>query len=312
MKLDHIIGNEHVKEYMKQAAAHNKVSHAYIIEGEKGSGKKLIAESFVSLLGVGIPDVIRVTHQKPNIISVDEVREQIVNTIEIKPYKYDYKIYLIDEAEKMGLQAQNAILKTVEEPPPYGILFFLTTSRGALLDTIISRCVTLQTKPVHDRDLIRFLADTCQISEEEARFAAGYAMGNIGKAKQVVNSESFQEMKEDVWSVLRGMDERSVYEIIGEIKKLGKYKDQLDEFMDLIMLWYRDLLLVISGLSSRIVLSGEYEHLLRQSRKISSLSVNMVFDRIQLMRKRHKANVNFEASLELMFVQMNKDFYEKF
>ena len=74
MGLDQIIGNERVKEYIRQAVAHKKVSHAYIIEGEKGSGKKLITDAFISLLGVDAPDVIRVTHEKPNIISVDEIR----------------------------------------------------------------------------------------------------------------------------------------------------------------------------------------------------------------------------------------------
>ncbi len=310
MELDHIIGNDQVKDYIIQAVAHNKVSHAYIIEGEKGSGKKLIADAFVSLLGTGSPDVIRVTHQKPNIITVDEVREQIVNTVDIKPYKYDHKIYIIDEAEKMGLPAQNAILKTVEEPPAYGILFFLTSARGALLDTIISRCVTLQTRPVADADLMNYLIHSCYMSEEEARFITGYAMGNIGKAKMAADSESFREMRENLFSLLRDLDELTLYETVLRVKKLTAYKDQLDDLLDLVMLWYRDLLLVMSELASSLVLTGEYAGLQRQSGKISPLSVNLVFERIQEMRKRFKANVNFDASLEMLFIQMNRDFYD--
>ena len=311
MGLDQIIGNERVKEYIRQAVSHKKVSHAYIIEGEKGSGKKLITDAFVSLLNVDLPDVIRVTHEKPNIISVDEIRDQVVNTIDIKPYKYNYKVYIIDEAEKMGIQAQNAILKTVEEPPSYGILFLLTSSKGALLDTITSRCVCLQTRPVPDIELEAYLRTTCQLSREEARFAAGYAMGNIGKAKSAAVSDSFQEMKEEIVSVLRLLDESSLYQLSEFVKKLGKYKDRLHELMDITMLWYRDLLMIMSGLPEQIVLKNEYEYLYRQSQKISPLSVNLAFDRIQLMRSRFKANVNYEASLEMMFIQLRGDFFDR-
>ena len=308
MGLDNIIGNERIKEYIRQAVSHKKVSHAYIIEGEKGSGKKLITDAFVSLLGVDAPDIIRVTHEKPNNISVDEIREQVINTIDIKPYKYDYKVYIIDEAEKMGIPAQNAILKTVEDPPSYGLLFLLTTSKGALLETIISRCVCLQTRPIPDRELEDYLIAACLLSEEEARFAAGYAMGNIGKAKNVAESELFQEMKEDMISLLRQLDQSSLYQLSGPIKKLGKYKDHFNDLMDITILWYRDLLMVLSGLPDQIVLQGEYESLYRQSKKISPLSVNLAFDRIQLARDRFKANVNYEASLEMMFIQMCRDF----
>lgn len=308
MGLDDIIGNERIKEYIRQAVSHKMVSHAYIIEGEKGSGKKLIADAFVSLLGVGAPDIIRVTHEKPNNISVDEIREQVVNTIDIKPYKYDYKVYIIDEAEKMGLPAQNAILKTVEDPPSYGLLFLLTASKGALLETIISRCVCLQTRPVPDRELEDYLRTACRLTQEEARFAAGYAMGNLGKAKNVAESDLFQEMREDMLSLLRQLDESSLYQLADSVKKLGKYKDYFYDLMDITMLWYRDLLLVLSGLTEQIVLKGEYEYLYRQSKKISPMSVNLAFDRIQLTRDRFKANVNYEASLEIMFIQMCRDF----
>ena len=77
------------------------------------------------------------------------------------------------------------------------------------------------------------------------------------------------------------------------------------------MLWYRDLLMIMSGLPEQIVLKNEYEYLYRQSQKISPLSVNLAFDRIQLMRSRFKANVNYEASLEMMFIQLRGDFFDR-
>ena len=92
-------------------------------------------------LGNNQPDIIYLTHEKPNTISVADIREQINHDIEIKPYSSKYKVYIVDEAEKMNQQAQNALLKTIEEPPAYAVILLLTTNADAFLQTIRSRCV---------------------------------------------------------------------------------------------------------------------------------------------------------------------------
>ena len=87
------------------------------------------------------PDIIYVTHEKPNTLSVADIRSQLVNDVDVKPYSSRYKIYIVDEAEKMNQQAQNALLKTIEEPPAYAVIILLTTNADAFLPTILSRCV---------------------------------------------------------------------------------------------------------------------------------------------------------------------------
>ena len=190
--INDILGNERVKEHFIAAVHHKKISHAYIIEGDKGSGKKMLAAAFSKILQCETrqkteeeracnqcesciqmenkdhPDVIWVSHEKAGVISVGEIREQVVNTVDIMPYKGPYKIYIIDEAEKMSVAAQNAILKTIEEPPEYAIIFLLTTNRGAFLDTILSRCILLETKPVSGKMIERYLGERYKIPEEEA------------------------------------------------------------------------------------------------------------------------------------------------
>ena len=143
-----IVGHKQIIEHLKNAEKLNKVSHAYIFSGEKSSGKKLLASRFAELLqceGEGEkpcgkcrscrqaesgnhPDIIRITHEKPNTISVDDIREQLVGDVQIKPYQSKYKIYIVPDAEKMNVQAQNALLKTIEEPPAYAVILFLTTN----------------------------------------------------------------------------------------------------------------------------------------------------------------------------------------
>ena len=135
-----VLGHEQTILHMKHAVQMNKVSHAYIISGEKGSGRRLLAGIFAQTLqcekkgtepcmecrscrqaiNLNQPDIIRLVHEKKTgTIGVEEIRTQINGDILIKPYSSPYKIYIVEDAEKMTIQAQNALLKTIEEPPVY-------------------------------------------------------------------------------------------------------------------------------------------------------------------------------------------------
>ena len=87
------------------------------------------------------PDIIYVEHEKPNVISVDNIRQQVNGDISIKPYSGAHKIYIIDEAEKMNVQAQNALLKTLEEPPEYAVILLLATRVEAMLHLQAGFCM---------------------------------------------------------------------------------------------------------------------------------------------------------------------------
>ena len=99
--------------------------------------------------------LIHITHEKPNSIGVDDVRDQLVGDVQIRPYNGKYKIYIMPDAEKMTVQAQNAILKTIEEPPEYAVIILLTDNEQGFLDTIRSRCVLIQLKPVPDEQALK-------------------------------------------------------------------------------------------------------------------------------------------------------------
>ena len=127
-----VVGHKNIIKYIESAVSADAVSHAYILNGERGSGKKLLANLFSMSLQCqnrqedgdacgkcqsckqavsgNHPDIIRVTHEKPNTISVDDIREQVNNDIVIKPYSSKYKIYIIPDADMMSVQAQNALL----------------------------------------------------------------------------------------------------------------------------------------------------------------------------------------------------------
>ena len=158
-----IYGHNDIKEHLQKCIELKKVSHAYIFNGGLGAGKKTIAALFAKALqceegkaqpcgkchsciqadSKNQPDIIWVEHEKVGSIGVDDIREQLIGDIQIKPYHSRYKIYIIDEAEKLTVQAQNTLLKTIEEPPEYGIIILLTTNADIFLQTVLSRCVRI-------------------------------------------------------------------------------------------------------------------------------------------------------------------------
>ncbi len=131
-------------------------------------------------------------HEKPNTISIDEIREQLINDVMIKPYSSPYKIYIIDEAQKLTLQAQNALLKTIEEPPAYAVVMLLADNPDALLPTISSRCVQLNLKPVGDQLVKDYLMNEMHMPDYQADMCTALAQGNMGKAERIARSPEYR------------------------------------------------------------------------------------------------------------------------
>ena len=248
-----IIGQEQIKEHLTNAIEQGKISHAYVINGERFSGKEFIANVFAmalqcehpdgvepcqechsckQALSANQPDIIRVTHEKPNTIGVDDIRTQINTDIAIKPYSSPRKIYIIQEGEKMTAQAQNALLKTLEEPPAYAVILILTTNVDALLPTILSRCVVLNMKPVRDDLVKKYLMEELQIPDYKANVCVAFARGNLGKAKQLASSEEFDHIKEEAVSMLKYVQDMEINEMLAAVKKIQEYKCDVDDYLE--------------------------------------------------------------------------------
>jgi DNA polymerase-3 subunit delta' len=169
---ENISGNAHIIDYLKRAVQHSTVSHAYIFSAGPGMGKRLLADTFAKALVCELAgpepcgvcpacrafennshtDVIYVTSEKKS-IGVDEIRG-LNDDIAIRPYKSQYKIYIIPDAETMTPQAQNALLKTLEEPPLYGVILMLSDKLDNMLPTLRSRSIILKLQPLSD-DAVR-------------------------------------------------------------------------------------------------------------------------------------------------------------
>lgn len=318
-----IIGHEKVREHLQNAIKFNKISHAYIINGTQGIGKNMLADVFSKTVQCeknGIepcnechsciqadsnnhPDIIRITHEKPASIGVDDVRGQLVGDIQIRPYSSRYKIYIIDDADKMTMQAQNAVLKTVEEPPEYGIIIMLTENADSLLPTILSRCIRLDLTPVNSVLIQDYLIAKFRIPDYEARFAASFANGCVGRAESIIASDSFIQMKDSALHLLRYASQMTVTELIGAVKNTVGYKNSIDDYLDLLAMWYRDVLMFKSTNDANLLIFKDELKTIRRQASLSSYEgIQDIITALDKAKKRLRANVNFELVMELLFM----------
>ena len=327
-KFTDIIGQEQLKEHLQNALSTNKVSHAYIINGERSSGKEFVARVFAmalqcekrgtepcgechsckQALGNNQPDIIYVSHEKPNTIGVEDIRKQINGDIDIKPYSSPRKIYIMNEGEKMTVQAQNALLKTLEEPPEYAVLLILTTNVDAMLPTILSRCVVLNMKPVADAKVKKYLMEELGVPDYKANICVAFARGNIGKAKMLANSEEFEKVKEEAVTLVKYIKDMEINEIVKAIKKITVYKFDVNDYLDILSAWYRDILLFKATKDvNSLIFKEEIQQIMRVSDRSTYEGIENIVNALQQAKKRLDANVNFELTMELLLLTVKEN-----
>ena len=325
-----VVGHKNIIRYIQSAVQADAVSHAYILNGERGSGKKLLANLFAmslqcedrdddgdacgkcrsckQALSGNHPDIIRVTHEKPNTISVDDIREQVNNDIVIKPYSSKYKIYIIPEADLMTVQAQNALLKTIEEPPEYAVIMLLTENAETLLPTIRSRCVMMKLRNIKDQLVKKYLMEQMEIPDYKADVCVAFAQGNMGKAIMLATSDHFNEIKEEAVHLLKNIDEMDVSELMEAVKKCMTYKLEINDYLDIIAIWYRDVLIYKATKSvDRVVFSDQLRYIRERASKSSYEGIENILDGIEKAKSRIKANVNFELTMELLLLTIKEN-----
>lgn len=251
------------------------------------------------------PDIIYIEHEKPNVISVDNIRMQINNDIAIKPYSSAHKIYIMDEAEKMNIQAQNALLKTLEEPPEYAVIFLLTTNVDILLPTILSRCVTLNIKPVADDLIKHFLMEKVEIPDYRASVCASFARGNVGRAMGLATDDAFDQLKSEALGVLKSLSDMEVNQMVAAVKRISEEKLDINDYLDLCTIWYRDVLLCKSCKGMQhIIFREDVSDIQRVAETNSYEQLEQKLRSIEHARSRLKSNVNFDLTMELLLMEL--------
>lgn len=322
---DDIKGNPQVIDALKTSINNNTVSHAYIFEAPEGMGKLLLAKAFAKALlcinhhscdkcnscisfdSDNNPDIIYVKSDKKS-IGVSEIREQVVKNIEIKPFLYEYKVFIIEDAHTLTIQAQNSLLKTLEEPKQYGVFILLSDNLASFLPTILSRCVLYKLKPLDPAIIKKHLTDKDICTPQVSDIVSSYSQGSIGKAVTLANSEEFLPMRESVFSLISKFKELSLIEIYKSIKLFEQYKDNIQLFLDIIYLLFRDAIVFKSLKSADYIVQKDKVNIIKAiSSKYTIKQLikycEAVFDtKILLMQ-----NANFQMSIEVLLFKLKEN-----
>lgn len=321
--LNDILGNEHIVSHFTKAIENDKISHAYIINGEKGMGKRTIAKAFamtllceekkttpclkchscIQALSGNNPDIITIAPDKPTVLSIDHIRTNLVNDVTLKPYSSSHKVYIVQDSDLMNNAAQNAILKTIEEPPEYAVIILLTSNSGALLQTVLSRCVKLDMQPIRKEVIKKYLMEKEKIVDYQADVAVSFSGGNLGKAKELATSQDFAGMLEEVLQLLRYIKEMQAYEVVAAVKRASEYKFRFSDYIDLMILWFRDVLVYKASMGiNDLIFKNEIRTIKDHAAKSSYNGIERILEGLEKAKQRLKANVNFDIAIEMMFL----------
>ena len=328
-----IIGQENVIAHLQNALRTGSISHAYILCGDRGSGKKLLARTFaqtmlcrdvrmtehgpeacgecpscVKALSDSHPDIRTITHEKPASIGVEEIRA-LRQDVQVVPYESAHKVYLIPDAEKLTVQAQNALLKTLEEPPSYAVLLLLAENVTAFLPTILSRSVTLRMRPLSAEQVAAYLQrERADIPAHYLPLYASFSGGNIGRALACADSETFAASCEALLRILRNVPGTDIMTFLSFIREEGTDPDTV---IDLLTAWYRDVaLLKRTGEASALIFREEIKYISQCAAALSYAGLEKIFAALLRAGRQLKANGNTELILEMLFVGI-RDAYKE-
>ena len=214
----------------------------------------------------------------------------------------------MNEGEKMTVQAQNALLKTLEEPPEYAVILILTTNVEALLPTVLSRCVVLNMKPVSDHKVKKYLMEELEVPDYKANICVAFARGNIGKAKMLATSEEFEKVKEEAVTLVKYINDMELSEMIKAIKKISEYKFDVTDYLDILSVWYRDVLLFKATKDANsLIFRDELQSIRKMADRSTDEGIEIIVKALQQAKRRLEANVNFDLTMELMLLTIQEN-----
>ena len=291
--MNNIVGHNKIIESLKSIIKSGKISNAYLFCGIDGIGKFLIAKEFAkSILCLDPKDGVYcdvcescksfsstsdlvVLESEDGLIKVDAVRS-LCREIMLKPTISDRKVFIINDADTMGDPAQNALLKSLEEPPKYATLILIASNKSMLRKTILSRCVTIDFSSLSNYEL-KQIANKYGIILDDA--ILDYCGGSIGKAIRLTQCGYFDLVEE----LEKAINSGSLIEMNRALVELKKYKTIKEEINDI-------LNLLINKLSKSLTNDC--------NRRVKQISI------IEEVNENIKRNINFEDSLDYMIVRI--------
>lgn len=324
MNFDSIIGQPVLVGSLKRAVQEDKVANGYVFCGPKGSGKKLTAGVFASALNCRSMednkpcgtctscrkvesgnhpniDVIRPTGAS---IKIKQVRE-LITRVAKKPYESGYKVVILEEADKMTQDAQDAFLKTLEEPPEQTIFILLVQNQNSLLPTVLSRCQVFNIRKISKQQIEKYLFENYKLDKEQITFAAASANGIIGRAIEILNNKELQDLRKLYVSLAGKFANGSYTEISMAAAELAESKAEAERLLDFMLSWYRDILIYKQNCEKQVLLNSDHADIIeRQAQMLDENKLNRIIEIIKRTISYVNHNVGIKNSVDSMLLNI--------
>ena len=230
---ENIIGNESIKNTLEKSIKTNQITHSYLMIGIPGIGKKLLAKEYAKIILssndiINNPDFLCI-EPDGNSIKIDQIRN-LQKEIQEKPIISNKKVYIIDDADLMTKEAQNCLLKTLEEPPKFAVIILIGSNENAFLPTIKSRCMILHFNRLSDSEIKSYLQEQYN-GLNVTQSMLDIAGGSIGRA---INLKDKQEDYSKVEEIINNLDKKDLIDIVQASEILYKSKENINDILDYI------------------------------------------------------------------------------
>lgn len=324
MNFSEIYGHERTKRALKNAIEKNRLFHCYLFLGEESIGKKLVALAFAKALlcksggtepcnrcnsclkidSWNHPDLEFIEPEK-GLIKKDNI-DNLIKSINILPLESKRKVVIIDDCHKMGMEAQNALLKTLEEPPSHINIILITSNMNNLIPTIVSRSQLIKFQPVESQRIVEHIVSKYDKSEEEASFIAHFTKGSIGRSITLCKFHEFSERRDSTINIIDSVLKGDRLNIFNSIDFFMENKDKIDEIMDIMLYWFRDLMIFKEIGNSPLILNRDKIQLLSNETDLDIDRISDIIDNIMETKKLIGDNVNFQLAIETMLLNMQE------
>ena len=301
------IGHEALINNFKQRCLKNTLSHAHLIAGEDGVGKGKLANILAKFILNGdldreYVDIINYSSEKSS-FGVDDVRD-IIEEVYKKPFEKDKKVIIIHEGNKLTIQAQNALLKTIEEPPKGVYIIILCESLELILDTIKSRCEIYKLTPLTKNELYEYIKiKKFNYDENEIKSAIAFSEGVPGRIDRYFNDDKLRELRNNIVILIKNLNKNDLEAILQQEESFSNLKNDKEEVLNIFGLFIRDILINKEIENEEFIInSDKLEDIKELTKEMSFKKLNNMIKTIEEARRNIKSNVSWGMMLRVMLI----------